>query len=128
MSEDRTPVGDNLWDKLKRTPIDDLSEKVEKCDGLTPEKLNKHKNAQKAIIDGHKHKIQIIASYMFSVVIGILITVFTCVVIWLFIVFAQDLAQDIEKTKAFLFDVLNAVLLVLATLFIDKVWLNKKVN
>ena len=119
------PDPGELLEKLSRADSKNLSGAVKKVDGLTEEEQAASKRAQDDKLSKNWQIILQCVQWAFGAAIAALILVSAALLIWLLFTHVKTIIELPEKVAAALSFCFQTLLIVLATVFIDRLLLNR---
>ena len=119
------PDPGELLEKLSRADSKNLSGAVKKVDGLTEEEQAASKRAQDDKLSKNWQIILQCVHWAFGAAIAVLILVSAALLIWLLFIHVKTIIELPEKVAAALSFCFQTLLIVLATVFIDRLLLNR---
>jgi len=124
----------DLYTKLTNTSEDGLKDRFNQTENINPEEehekvikeLETRSKADDYNISKHLKIIKIVAAWIITAILVIFIFGFVIASCYLFILFIQHVSSDLSAVKNLLASWLDYILLVMATLFIQRIFGDKQ--
>lgn len=110
--------GAQLYERFKETPADTIRHRVQDSEALQQE-IEGRSRVDDYKLSKNLKRIKAVASWGVAIALGFALAAFVIASVYLFAVYVLDVGADVQKTKEFLTDIVQAILLIMATLFAE---------